>query len=415
MLMIEWIVWGITFIFLYLSIVWLNFLFLQEQEEDSEITSYPRVLLSVPSYNEEETIITTLSSLLALDYPDSRLRIIVVDDGSSDSTVLRVRSFLKSDKCAAKRTRLIRHHTNKGKGAALNTALRAEEADLFGVVDADSIVEPEALRALVPHFDDPEVGAVVSVIRVQEPHNFLERIQRIEYALVSFMRRLQGSLQALDVTPGVLSLYRRSVLLELGGFDEDNLAEDFEIGMRLKYYNHKVNFERRSFTRTKVPTDFRAFWKQRVRWTRGWLYNYWNYREMILNKAYGFLGRFQYPVTLLGIPLLFLSVGIIIYKVLSGSFLFMKRLIFVDGFLHRFFYIPKARDVILSQNLRILVPLYISALLVLVMVYLAHGLVREKRNSLTGFLGYFLVFPYVMVSYTITGLWQEWRRFKKEW
>src|SRR3989344_2069272 len=170
----------------------------------------PSVSIIVPAWNEERTIGATLVSLLALDYPKDKLSILVVDDGSKDQTLLRAREF-ETDSRVKVMTK-----ENGGKYTALNLGLKSIESDLVGCLDADSFVDEQALWEIVAHFENPAIMAVTPMIRVHEPRGVVQRMQNVEYILSALIRKVFGYLNALYVTPGPFSIYRREVFRMVG-------------------------------------------------------------------------------------------------------------------------------------------------------------------------------------------------------
>src|SRR3989344_3629123 len=143
----------------------------------SQSVSLPSTCIVVPCFNEEASVGSTLSSLLALHYPADKLEVIVIDDGSSDKTLAIARSFETSPQV---RVRVFTKE-NGGKHTAMNLALANTEAELIGCLDADSIVEADALTRIAQVFADKKVAAVTPGLHVWKPRTFLQHIQNVEY------------------------------------------------------------------------------------------------------------------------------------------------------------------------------------------------------------------------------------------
>lgn len=263
---------------------------------EKPITHYPTVSIIVPCWNEEKTLAGTVKSLLNLEYPKDKLSIILVDDGSTDSTPKCMQEF--KDRSQIK----ILSKENGGKYTALNYALEHIDTDLVGCLDADSFVDSNALRNIVPFFNnDAEVKSVIPSIRVFNPNTVLEHGQKIEYSLGVFMRRMLSSLGALYVTPGPFSIFRRTVFKELGGYKLGHQTEDMELALRLQKHRYKIVKSDGAVVFTVVPTRLLALLKQRVRWSYGFLNNVLDYKEMFFNKKYGNLAFFVMPLGTLSI------------------------------------------------------------------------------------------------------------------
>ena len=140
----------------------------------------PRVAIVMPGFNEEDAIAASLRSLLALEYPEEKLELVAVNDGSTDGTLKEMNQVAGE---AEGRVNVIDFPENRGKRAAMAAGIRATEAEVIVFVDSDSVVEPGALRKLVQPLDDPRVGAVcghADVLNVRE--TWLTRMQAVRYS-----------------------------------------------------------------------------------------------------------------------------------------------------------------------------------------------------------------------------------------
>ncbi len=254
----------------------------------------PTVAVIVPCFNEETTVAGTLNSLLALTYPKEKLEIIAVNDGSTDATLSVLREFEHNPQI-----RVI-DKENGGKHTAMNAALTTTHAELVGCLDADSFVEPDALARIVEHFvSDPEVAAVTPSIKVHGARNVLQIMQKAEYGLAIFVRNAFSLMGSLFITPGPFSFFRHSVIAEVGPWQHGHSTEDLEMCMRLQK-NHKiVTNEPDAIVYTKTPRTFRQLFKQRLRWTYGFLKNAADYRYMFFNPRYGTLGVLVLPMSIM--------------------------------------------------------------------------------------------------------------------
>ncbi|MDO8729164.1 MAG: glycosyltransferase [bacterium] len=263
---------------------------LEEQHLGKNITRFPTVTIIVPCFNEENTVDNTIRSLLNLDYPKEKLSIIAVDDGSTDETRYHLARFESHPQIS------ILSKKNGGKHTALNLALEQVQSDLVGCLDADSFVNPDALKKIVLFFDDVNTMAVTPSIKVFEPQSVLQYVQKIEYSWGIFLRRMLSSLGALYVTPGPFSIFRTRVFRELGGYREAHHTEDLEMALRLQKNHYKIVNAHSAHVYTSAPIKFPALYKQRVRWTYGFLNNAIDYKEMFFNKKYGNIGLFILPI-----------------------------------------------------------------------------------------------------------------------
>lgn len=410
--MIENILWAISFLALYLAVLWLNFLYINLFEGPEKVDKYPSLTIAVPAYNEEKSIVTALKSFLRVNYPKDKLKIIVVNDGSADKTQQLVEAFIK--KHGSSNITLI-NQPNKGKAGAMNTALKSCRTALFACVDADSRIDRNSIIPMLKHFEQEKTGAVISAIKVSNPKNIYEKVQRIEYILSVLSRKLRASIDTLAMTPGVLSVYKTKVLKEVGGFDEGNITEDFEIAMRLKYHGYNIKIESDSFTYTKAPANFKALWSQRLRWYRGFLLNHWKYKDMFFNKKYGFLSYFQLPLNIIAIPLLLITTALISYGMIAHVYEFAVRSLFINNYLSTILYIPALKEFILGYNIKVMFPIFVAFFAGAYIFYTAHRQLKEKIFFPVSVWLYFAVLPYLSSAYWISAISHELRRTKRKW
>jgi cellulose synthase/poly-beta-1,6-N-acetylglucosamine synthase-like glycosyltransferase len=269
----------------------------------------PSVAVIVPCWNEEATVAATCTSLLALSYPPDKLEIILVDDGSTDTT-----SAVLSRLGQHPRVRTISKE-NGGKHTALNAGIAATRAELIGCLDADSFVQPDALREVVRCFGDKKVAAATCAMSVHKPGNVLQHMQNAEYIFGITFRHAISSVNGLYVTPGPFSFYRRTLIEELGGFRYGHQTEDMEMALRIQKAGYVIENAPRALVYTKVPRTLGGLLKQRTRWTSGFLRNvFGEYRDLIWNKGHGALGMIVLPTALLAI-----GSGIILFLTILAS------------------------------------------------------------------------------------------------
>ena len=255
----------------------------------------PTVAVVVPCFNEEDTVELTMNSLLGLDYPAHLLQIIVVDDGSTDKTWERVQQYAHDA-----RVKLLQKE-NGGKHTAMNFALEHIDAELIGCLDADSVVEPDALQKIVPIFVNQKIAAVTPGIHVRNPETMLQHMQNVEYKLSIFNRWIFAGLGSVFITPGPFSFFRASVLRELGGWKYAHSTEDMELALRIQIAGHLIANAPKAIVHTSTPRTYPKLFRQRVRWTYGWLRNAMDYWYMIGNRKYGNLGIIVLPTAIISI------------------------------------------------------------------------------------------------------------------
>lgn len=290
----------------------------------------PPITLMAPAYNEALTITESVRSLLALQYPN--FEVIVVNDGSSDDTLkVLIEAFdlrpiqrdyelaapcrpIRGIYAAAQQPRLIVvDKENGGKSDALNAALNLARAPIVCAMDADSLLEPDALlRAVQPFVEDPEqtvaVGGTIRiangcdisfgrVTRVGIPRNPWALLQTIEYLRAFLMARLAWSrIGALTIISGAFGLFRRQALLAVGGYSHGTVGEDLELVVKLhKHFRragtpYRIAFAPEPVCWTEAPESLRMLGRQRARWHRGALETFFRHRDMLFNPRYGRVG-----------------------------------------------------------------------------------------------------------------------------
>ena len=243
----------------------------ERKHVDAIAFAYPPVSLLIPAHNEELVMGATLEAMLALDYPKDRLEIIVINDGSTDSTKEIIDSYRKRDS----RIRLYdvpQGEGGKGKSRALNLGLQIAQSEFIAVYDADNTPAPNALQYLVAQLlMHPELGAVLGKFRtVNKDRNLLTRFINIE--TLSFQSILQAGrwwLLKIATLPGTNFVIRRAVIEQLGGWDEDAITEDAELSIRMYINGWKIKYIPYAVTYEQEPERWDVWLRQRTRWVRG--------------------------------------------------------------------------------------------------------------------------------------------------
>jgi len=249
----------------------------------------PQVTVMIPAYNEESVIVDTVRSALASLYP--KLEILVIDDGSTDHTAELVRSNFGRDP----RVRLLLQ-PNRGKPAALNHALSEATGEIVVSIDADTIVDPEAVPRLVRHFVNPKVGAVAGNVKVMNRNKWLTRWQALEYITSQNLeKRAFDLLNCIPVVPGAAGAWRTDLLRANGGFSGDTVAEDTDLTLTIRRNGWKILYDEDAIGRTEVPDTVDALIRQRFRWTFGTLQAVWKHRDAVGKPRYGTLGWVAIP------------------------------------------------------------------------------------------------------------------------
>ena len=258
----------------------------------AEVASYkPKVAVLIPAYNEEKVIERTVRAALNSNYPN--LRVIVIDDGSRDRTLEVARNAFKQEVATGKV--LILGKRNSGKAEALNYGIdHIGDAELFVGIDADTVIAPDAIARLVPHFINPKVGAIAGNAKVGNRVNLWTRWQALEYITSqNFERRALDVLGAVSVVPGAIGAWRVSAVREAGGYHTDTVAEDADLTMALLRMGYRVEYEDMALAYTEAPTNANGLMRQRFRWSFGILQAVYKHRAVVARK--GVLGWIALP------------------------------------------------------------------------------------------------------------------------
>jgi cellulose synthase/poly-beta-1,6-N-acetylglucosamine synthase-like glycosyltransferase len=298
----------------------------------------PTISVLAPAYNEEATIVASVRALLALHYPN--LEVVVISDGSTDRTVELLEAAFELVSIAPIHQHRLHGHPiraayrsrthpqlvvidkeNGGKADALNAGLNFATGELACVIDADTLVEDDALQRMVlPFLAEDDLLAAGGTIRVvnhadvrqgrvikaRVPGRALPGIQAVEY-LRAFLfgrlgwNRLGGNL----IISGAFGLFRREAVVAAGGYLHDSVGEDIELVVRLRRHGYEQGGPRRvafipdPVAWTEVPERWRSLARQRERWHRGLSDALWRHRRMLFNPRYGVVGIVVYPYFLI--------------------------------------------------------------------------------------------------------------------
>jgi cellulose synthase/poly-beta-1,6-N-acetylglucosamine synthase-like glycosyltransferase len=377
----------------------------------SDVT--PPIALLVPAFNEEASIAESVRSLLSLRYPN--FEVIVINDGSRDGTLAALLAAFElrevkrtwEDAVAHKPIRalygnpafpnlLVIDKDNGGKADALNAGINLSRMPLFCAVDADSVLESDALlRCVEPFVDDPEgtvaVGGTIRlangciiedgrVLSIGLPRRLLPLLQTMEYLRAFLMGRLAWSeLKAVTLISGAFGIFRRGLAVAVGGYSHDTVGEDIEIIIKIhrlmaaRGQPYRIQFVPEPVCWTEAPSTLAVLRRQRVRWQRGALETFFRHRDMLFNPRYGRIGWLGFGhmllVDVLGPPIevlgyvffpLFWALGILDVQYLLaflaltfvfGVFISIGALILEELELRRF---PRARDLLVLTGAAIL-------------------------------------------------------------
>jgi|SRR3989344_3977570 len=304
----------VVYLSIYVGLVATSFYvlsFLQSKEKNKKLfkdNELPFVSVIIPAYNEENSIAKTLRSILSSDYPENKFEVIVVDDGSKDKTYEIAKRF------QGKQVRIFTKK-NGGKGSALNFGIKQIKGDFVLSMDADTFVSPKSLKNMIRYFKDEKVMSVTAAMVTEKPKNIWQRVQNVEYLFGLFLRKAFATVNAVYITPGAFSAYRKSFFDKYGGYEEGNITEDLELSMRIQKEGFVIENCPDAPVYTIAPRSFKALTIQRRRWYFGLIKNTLKYKQLFGPK-YGDLGLFVLPVAWISI---FFSIFVILYLIFDTA------------------------------------------------------------------------------------------------
>jgi cellulose synthase/poly-beta-1,6-N-acetylglucosamine synthase-like glycosyltransferase/peptidoglycan/xylan/chitin deacetylase (PgdA/CDA1 family) len=276
----------------------------------------PRVAVLIPAYNEEKVIARTIRSVLMSNYRN--IRIIVIDDGSTDET-FKVASETYADEIAEGRVTVLTK-PNGGKADALNYALARTDEEIYVGIDADGVIAHDAITRLICHFANPHIGAVAGNAKVGNRVNLWTRWQALEYITSqNFERRALDLFDVVMVVPGAIGAWRTAAVKAGGGYHPDTVAEDADLTMNLLEQGYAVIYEDQALAFTEAPVNANGLARQRFRWSFGILQAVFKHRGAIARRRA--MGLFALP-------------NIVIFQIVLPVLSPLIDLMFVAGVIH---------------------------------------------------------------------------------
>ena len=352
-------------------------------------TSLPGVTILVAAYNEEASILSTLSSIGAQDYPGP-VQVIVINDGSRDGTMAALESVHYPW------LQVLDLKKNGGKARALNEGLKLAKHKLTITIDGDSYLYKDALRNLVSRYvqSGPETAAVAGAVLVRNSRtNVVTKVQEWDYFHgIAAVKRVQSMYQGTLVAQGAFSLYRTSVLRDIGGWPE-SIGEDIVVTWAILERGYQVGYCEDACSFTNAPDNFGQFIRQRQRWSRGLIEAMKSHWRLLFKKR--------------------LSTFFIWYNLFVPYIDLVYMLTFVPGIvlaLAGYFWLA-------GPMTALVLPL---AMLVNYQMYSIQSAMFETqglkvRKNLGGFLGYVLFYGAVLQPACVVGYFKEIFKMSKSW
>ncbi|HEX5456884.1 MAG TPA: glycosyltransferase family 2 protein [Candidatus Nitrosotalea sp.] len=317
------LLWGLTMTF------WSTLLFIplslyskRREMQIPQLTSFPKITIIIPAYNEEKVIERTIQSIIDTKYQDKE--IIIVDDGSKDKTWDIISKYKKQAKVLQK--------TNGGKASAINFGLAYATGEIITIVDADTIIGHESMIHLAEVFSsDKNVAAVAGNIKVRNRKNLLTWCQALEYvAGIQIARRALDVFGAISVIPGALGAFRKNILEEIGSYHKDTLVEDFDLTLKILKTKMFIAGSTSATAYTEAPESLKSLYKQRKRWYGGNLQVFSRHVDALTNARFGILQKFVFPYMLFSSCIMpfvsFITLGSAIYAGIFGDWIFVLEM-----------------------------------------------------------------------------------------
>lgn len=333
--------------------------------------SAPPISIIAPMYNEQATCVQSVHSLLALSYP--HYEVLIVNDGSKDDTVSLVREAFDMERLVRYPTAEIpceeirgiyrsRQHknlwlidkANGGKSDALNAGINYCTKPLFCAIDADTLLDRDALlRVVRPFIEDHDTVAAGGIVRivndcpvhrgrvadVRLPTRRLARYQVLEYLRAFLSGRIGWDAMGMVlIISGAFGLFRRSTVVEVGGYATDTVGEDMELVVRLHRFcreqkrRYAIRFVGDPVAWTECPESLTVLGRQRDRWQRGLSQVLMRHRKMLFNPRYGRVGMMAYPyfffLEMVGPAIEALGYTVFLVALVTGSLSWLHALAF---------------------------------------------------------------------------------------
>ncbi|PWI56995.1 hypothetical protein BM613_10975 [Sulfoacidibacillus thermotolerans] len=273
----------------------------RQESPSSDLTKNVGISLLIPCFNEETTVETTIEGLRQLNY--SNFEVIFINDGSEDDTFIQLQNLLKLIRCDRVETASLPHaeirgiyesqvfsnitvidKLNGGKADSLNTAICYAQKEIVVSLDADSVLAPDALTQASKGMSNKNViagGGFVRVLQGSSPQcltkysfklPFILKLQTLEYLRGFFLyKAVMGSINGILVIPGVFGLFRRDVMIEVGGYTK-TIGEDMDITLKFHEWGvprgHRIEFFPESICYTECPENWKDLYNQRIRWQK---------------------------------------------------------------------------------------------------------------------------------------------------
>jgi len=283
---------------------------------DKDYSYQPLITIIVPAYNEEQVIKRRIENLLAQDYPEDKLEIIVVDSGSTDNTLEIARNFEKSNS----NVMVLEEGERKGKASAINLGKSHAKGKIILVTDANTVFDLNVLKEIAPHFVNPEIGAVGGRFVLSNVESKLVRASSFYWEIESLVRRGESALDSACLFHGEINVWRKDII----DADTGSLAEDLDMAIRIRRQGYKIIYEPDAIAYEAGPTTTREQIVQKKRAAIGTLQGVFKHKRYLWlprDKYSGFIFPSHKTLQILSPYLLLGILAVFIALLASGNFI----------------------------------------------------------------------------------------------
>ena len=258
---------------------------------------WPMISIVIPARDEGAAIHKTIQAALELYWPEKE--IIVIDDGSLDDTVKQSSGFGRHSP-----VRILNHSKPLGKSESLNQGIAQAKSELVLILDADARPAQNALDRMIPHFlVHPDIAAVTGNPRVANVSKLFGKLQAIEFSsTISTLRRAQAAYGRVNTISGIMTVLRKDLILEKGGFSSKHPTEDIELTWRLHRDGYRCIYEPAAQIAMEVPETLGQWWRQRTRWSSGLV-------RVLQSHGFPIIRKWEWPI----FPILLEAIAAIIW------------------------------------------------------------------------------------------------------
>lgn len=256
------------------------------REKRCPSTDYkPKVSVIIPAYNEEVGLLGTIKSVLKSDYKN--LEVIIVNDGSTDSSHKIMLNFLKKYKNATlpknKPKLKYFYKKNEGKGKALNYGIQKSAGEIIITIDADCAITPTTIKNFVKPFADKTVSAVVGNVKIGNKDTVVGLVQFLEFLNSFYAKNAESVLGTIYIIGGAAAAFRRKVFKHVGLYNHTNITEDIDISVRIRDAGLKVVYAEKAIVYTEGAINVNGLAKQRLRWKIGWFQTLYTHSHILFS------------------------------------------------------------------------------------------------------------------------------------